>query len=323
MRFRKSISICKGVKLNLSKSGPSLTVGRKGISFNVGGKGAFVNWSIPGTGVYDRVRVDTKLKGLLGGLFGKKDEEEEAVAQEAAAQEQAVQEQGVQEAAAAQAVQADIVEIGEEGAVQIPGLSQQEAEEITAEMELINIGQQAADVARNAGGDIDPAKAEADIEEWLTDAEAPIPFAVQAEILPEKKTVMVDLDLPEIEDMPSRKVVQMANGTFKIKDKTKKEQREDYRTCVFGLGEYVASNVLGLVPGAEQVVVSAYTQRRDEKTGENMDVYIYSVVFAREKFMKDYQERDPYDFCGDLRSRFYVLSTGVMKEIAPFEAEEL
>ncbi len=311
MRFRKSISICKGVKLNLSKSGPSLTVGRKGISFNVGGKGAFVNWSIPGTGVYDRVRIDTKLKGLLGGLFGKKDEDETA-AQEAAAQEAAVQ-----------TVQADIVEIGEEGAVQIPGLSQQEAEEITAEMELFAIGQQAADVARHADGDIDPAKAEADIEEWLADAEAPIAFTVETEILPEKKTVMIDLDLPEIEDMPSRKVVQMANGTYKIKEKTKKERREDYRTCVFGLGEYVASNVLGLVPGAEQVVVSAYTQRRDEKTGENMDVYIYSVVFAREKFTKDYQERDPYDFCGDLRGRFYVLSSGVMKEIAPFEAEEI
>ena len=77
MRFRKSIQICKGVKLNLSKSGASLTLGPgKGVSMNVGTKGAYFNWSIPGTGVYDRVRVDTLLKDKLGGLFGAKAEEE-------------------------------------------------------------------------------------------------------------------------------------------------------------------------------------------------------------------------------------------------------
>ena len=67
MRFRKSVKITKGVKLNLSKSGPSLTVGPgKGISFNVGSRGAYLNWSIPGTGVYDRVRLDTLAKKYLG-----------------------------------------------------------------------------------------------------------------------------------------------------------------------------------------------------------------------------------------------------------------
>ena len=310
MRFRKSINICKGVKLNLSKSGPSLTVGRKGISFNVGGKGAYVNWSIPGTGVYDRVRIDTKVKelgGFLGGLFGGKKDDEEQTAQEQATQEAAT---------------AKETDEGREAA-HLPGIADEEADEIAEEMALIAIGQQAADVARHADGDIDPEKAEADIEAWLSDGEAPIAFSIQTEILPEKKTVMVDLDLPEIEDMPTRKITQLASGACKVKPKTKKEMREDYRTCVFGLGEYVASNVLGIVPGAEQVVVSAYTQRRDEKTGENMDVYIYSVVFARDRFVKGYQQRDPYDFCGDLRGRFYVLSTGVMKEIAPFEAEEI
>ena len=39
MRFRKSIKIAKGVKLNLSKSGASFTVGPgKGLSFNLGTK---------------------------------------------------------------------------------------------------------------------------------------------------------------------------------------------------------------------------------------------------------------------------------------------
>lgn len=61
MRFRKSIRLGKGLKLNLSKSGVSVTVGTgKGVSLNLGKKGAFLNWSIPGTGLYDRVRLDKR-----------------------------------------------------------------------------------------------------------------------------------------------------------------------------------------------------------------------------------------------------------------------
>ena len=56
MRFRKSISICKGVKLNFSKSGVTATVGGKGISANVGKQGLYLNTSLPGTGIYDRKR---------------------------------------------------------------------------------------------------------------------------------------------------------------------------------------------------------------------------------------------------------------------------
>ena len=57
MRFRKSINIMKGVRLNFSKSGVSLTVGGKGVSTNIGKKGVFLNTSIPGTGLYDRKKI--------------------------------------------------------------------------------------------------------------------------------------------------------------------------------------------------------------------------------------------------------------------------
>ena len=57
MRFRKSIQIFKGLKLNFSKSGVTATIGGKGISANVGAKGVFLNTSIPGTGLYDRKKV--------------------------------------------------------------------------------------------------------------------------------------------------------------------------------------------------------------------------------------------------------------------------
>lgn len=301
MRFRKSINICKGVKLNLSKTGASFTLGTgKGLSFNVGNKGAFVNWSIPGTGVYDRVRVDTLLKDKLGGLFGGKDREEETRAKK-----------GTKAASRTPARKAS------------SGPTEAELEQLAQERALIDVHQFAPDVSAKAAGTLDIEETEAAIEGWLSEAEAPIAFSVQTEVLPEKRAVMIDLDLPEIEDMPQNRLAELADGTLKIKKKTQKEAREDYKTCVFGLGEYVAGSVFSLAPGAQRVVVSAYTQRRDEKTGEQMDVFIYSVIFERSALKKGYQERDPYEFCGDMQSRFYVLASGVMKSIVPYEADEI
>jgi len=305
MRFRKSLKVTKGVKLNLSKTGASFTLGSGlPVSLNVGNKGAYLNWSIPGTGVYDRVRLDKVLKDKLGGLFGFG----KASAEETPAEENAA----VKPAAGRKAAKKDPARPTDE-----------KMEAIAQEIALINIHQMAIDVAPEADGELDAAAAEAAIEAWLEGSEAPIAIEVQAEVLPEKDAIMIDLDLPEIEDMPLEKLAELADGTIKIKKKTKKEQNEDYRTCVFGLGEYVASHAFTAVPQAKRIVVSAYTQRRSEKTGEAMDVFIYSVVFERTAFAAGYQERDPYDFCQEQRSRLYVLASGVMKEIAPFEPEEI
>lgn len=57
MRFRKSIRLCKGVKLNLSKSGVSLSTGIRGLSLTTSKKGMWLNTSLPGTGIYDRKQI--------------------------------------------------------------------------------------------------------------------------------------------------------------------------------------------------------------------------------------------------------------------------
>lgn len=302
MRFRKSVKITKGVKLNLSKSGPSLTVGPgKGISFNVGGKGAYLNWSIPGTGVYDRVRLDTLAKKFLG--FGGEDEKETK------------KETPKKQTRSKSAQTAKRPEEPSAEALELRALNEA----------FVHVAQLAADVPmrRTKAPAIDAEEIERDIDAWLGDVESPIPFAVQTEIVADKRAVFLDLDLPEIEHLPAQKLVTLQSGAVKLKNKSQKESREDYRTCVFGLGEYVASHALTLAPALDRAVVSAYTQRRDEKTGEVNDVFIYSVVFEREAFHKGYQDEDPYAFCGALRSRFYVLVSGVMKQIVPFEPEDI
>lgn len=59
-RFRKSFNIFPGLKLNLSKSGISLSAGLKGLMFNFGKKGGKVTVDLPGTGV-----------SWVGRLFGR------------------------------------------------------------------------------------------------------------------------------------------------------------------------------------------------------------------------------------------------------------
>ena len=192
------------------------------------------------------------------------------------------------------------------------------------ELALINVACFAPDLQNaSAQGELDGDDAAAVIEAWLAEAEMPIPVEVQMDVCAEKKAILVDLDLPEIEDMPQKKLTELASGEVKIKDKSQKEKREDYQTCVFGLGEFVAANILNLVPAAEKVLLSAYTQRRDTQTGDLNDTFIYSIVFDRAAFRADYQKIAPAEFCGGLKGRFITLSTGVMKAIVPYEASDI
>jgi hypothetical protein len=57
MRFRKTIKIAPGVKLNLSKSGLSTTIGGRGLSVNTGAKDACLNTGIPETGISNRTKI--------------------------------------------------------------------------------------------------------------------------------------------------------------------------------------------------------------------------------------------------------------------------
>ncbi|WP_439815177.1 DUF4236 domain-containing protein [Zavarzinia sp. CC-PAN008] len=51
LRFQKSIRILPGVRLNLSKSGISLSLGRPGATLNVGHGRTRTSLGLPGTGV--------------------------------------------------------------------------------------------------------------------------------------------------------------------------------------------------------------------------------------------------------------------------------
>jgi Protein of unknown function (DUF4236) len=57
LRFRRSIRIAPGLRLNVGLRGLSATVGPRGASLNIGPRGIYSNLGIPGTGISSRQRL--------------------------------------------------------------------------------------------------------------------------------------------------------------------------------------------------------------------------------------------------------------------------
>ena len=71
-RFRRSVRICKGVRLNLSKSGLSTSVGVKGFTVNASGRGLRATASLPGTGLSYSSSLSAGSRGRSYGSDGSK-----------------------------------------------------------------------------------------------------------------------------------------------------------------------------------------------------------------------------------------------------------
>jgi hypothetical protein len=59
-RFRKSVKLAPGIRMNFSGSGISWTVGPRGASVGIGKRGTYINSGIPGTGFSSRHRLSDR-----------------------------------------------------------------------------------------------------------------------------------------------------------------------------------------------------------------------------------------------------------------------
>lgn len=69
-RFRRSKKILPGVRLNVSRGGPSVSLGTRGARVNVGRRGVTRTFSLPGTGLYNTRRVSGGRRGRGGAASG-------------------------------------------------------------------------------------------------------------------------------------------------------------------------------------------------------------------------------------------------------------
>lgn len=79
------------------------------------------------------------------------------------------------------------------------------------------------------------------IEAILSDIILPVEFSVSYEYHLDYKQLKIDLDLPEIENMPQAKANILSSGKITIKQKTQKELKHEYAQCVSGMAFYLSA----------------------------------------------------------------------------------
>lgn len=159
----------------------------------------------------------------------------------------------------------------------------------------------------------------AKIEDFLNGISLPVGFSVDYEYSESTGDLLVDLDLPEIEDMPKEKATTLASGRLSVKQKSKKELKEDYARCVTGLAFFFAGNFFNASPHIQKTLISGYTQRVSKKTGNMEDEYVYSVLFERDKFEGlNIKNVDPIEAFSNFKNNLNITSSFDLKTIEPF-----
>lgn len=159
------------------------------------------------------------------------------------------------------------------------------------------------------------------VESWISSCELPVEINVDYEWHQDNHIMYLDVDLPEIEDIPEDEVVRLASGNLKEKKKTQATLKQEYVKLVFGLAIFISANVFNVSPAIHGIVISGYTQRRNTAGAVN-DEYVYSIKFTRNIFENSVLRNvNPQDFCMRFENRSNVTSSMLMKKIEPFEMD--
>ncbi|WP_288503392.1 DUF4236 domain-containing protein, partial [uncultured Cloacibacillus sp.] len=98
---------------------------------------------------------------------------------------------------------------------------------------------------------------------------------------------LVDIDLPEIEELPDSVYVVRGQGRDKeidTKAKTKVKLYEEYARHIHGIGVVVAATVFSTLLHVNTIVLSAFSQRKSKQTAMTIDEYLYSAIITRDQW---------------------------------------
>ena len=389
LRFRRSVKLAPGIRMNFSGSGVSWTLGPRGASVGIGKRGTYFNSGIPGTGLYARERmgssgvgsrVRTSSYSNMSVTIGVTDD---GTVYFRDADGNPLAEHLVN---AAKKQQGDAIR----------NLSQKKCEEINAQIEALgeihvdtsnaNVKPQyqpqeysetapTKPVPKKPGlmGALFKSKRERiekenrererqfeeDSEKWRADKRRfdeteqrrkdmiergiysdvevmgnfleenlqsivwPRETIVSSEILDNGKRVFVDVDLPEIEDMPSKTASAPQRGyKLSVKEMSATQIQRLYMRHVHGIGFRIIGEAFSALPNAQEVVLSAYSQRPDRSTGHVTDEYLYSVCVDRGLWSRinfdNLQNLDVVEALARFDLKRNMTKTGGFKPIEPF-----
>ena len=349
LRFRKSIKICKGVKVNISKSGLSLSVGTKGASLNFSDKGTRVTAGLPGSGLSYSTMLSKNNKSSNNSKSNSSQKEAQLNQEK-----ETILEQYIQQTNEVSQKMSDIYKYSayvrnredflEELQTNVRNPKQEkDTINLSGPNELLDnfyktisnkrmvYTQEQLNEEKEESSLLDEDKKELldlyngqqqaicdKFDKWIASIELPVEINIDYNWDSDTNTMMIDTDLPEIEDIPTTIVEKNDNNIIKEKKKTQETIRKEYIRVIFSLAVFIISHVFDISPAIENVVMSGYTQRRN-KLGDLVDIYVYSLKFERSQFEHVRLDfKDPLEFCLNTTNRINMTSSYLLKEIVPY-----
>lgn len=166
-----------------------------------------------------------------------------------------------------------------------------------------------------------------DMESWLEDNLQDICWpretSISLELLEDGAAVFLDVDLPEIEDMPSALASVPSRGLkLNVKEMSATAVQKLYMAHVHAIAFRLIGETFAALPKATSVTLSGYSQRPDKTTGRIGDEYLFSVRVGRGAWSDiDFGRLADIDVVEALTRfdlRRQMTKTGIFKPIEPF-----
>jgi hypothetical protein len=163
------------------------------------------------------------------------------------------------------------------------------------------------------------------LEGALQDIAWPRETEVSAEVNDGGRIVLLDVDLPEIDDMPKSKASAPSRGyKLTVKEISASQLQKLYMQHVHGVGFRIIGESFAALPMANEVVLSAFSQRADKATGTVSNEYLYSVRAKRQDWatinFTNLEELDVIAALERFELRRDMNKSGLFRKIEPIVA---
>jgi hypothetical protein len=129
----------------------------------------------------------------------------------------------------------------------------------------------------------DPQAIGTELESLLAPVSYPLPFDIDFAV-DDDGTVVFDVDMPEIEDLPEETARILSTGKLSVRQKSRRQRDAEYAAAIAALTLFVAGHAFAAAPAVSAARVRGVTRRIDPATGREADYAVVDVTFDRPRF---------------------------------------
>ena len=145
-------------------------------------------------------------------------------------------------------------------------------------------------------------------------------------ITPDTHVIVIDVDLPKIEDFPTKTTV-LKEDYLNITKISETKRRKLYADYIMTVGLILCGSAFRCLPTIQSVVISGYSQRLSKATGNVSEDYLYSCIMSRREFSQiNFNQLDciePFETMKLGTLRCEVTKTFFFNPITPFVLENV